>query len=366
MLTAADDYPLHQSPEPFAFAGGGRNFYDRFFFNGYDAAGDVFFAVALGVYPQLNIMDAGFCVSLDGRQHNLRASKEMLGERLNLSVGPINIEILAPLKKTRIKIAENDFGVSGELVATKRHAAIEEPRFSRRNGTRVFMDYTRATQNIAWEGSVLLDGQAISVDGCLGTRDRSWGVRPVGAADPQPPVPPPKNPQFYWLWTPANFEKACLFAHSNDDADGAAWNQRGVIDFWEARHDYEAVQFTPQYETNTRRLKNLQIAFGGDARAAFSPQNTRFYMQGLGYMHPEWGHGMHHGESRVGFDVLDVEQAEVDLKGGKMHNLHIQQLCQVALERRGKTLHGQGVIEQLFIGPHAPSGFEGFSDRILG
>ena len=64
MLTAADDYPLHQTPEPMAFAGSDRNFYDRFFFNGYSADGSVFFAAALGLYPQLNIMDAAFCLSV--------------------------------------------------------------------------------------------------------------------------------------------------------------------------------------------------------------------------------------------------------------------------------------------------------------
>ncbi|MBE8191313.1 MAG: hypothetical protein HAW64_03740, partial [Alphaproteobacteria bacterium] len=58
MLTPADDYPLHQTPEPFAFSGGDRNFYDRFFFNGYDEKSDIIFALALGVYPQLGIMDA--------------------------------------------------------------------------------------------------------------------------------------------------------------------------------------------------------------------------------------------------------------------------------------------------------------------
>ena len=57
MLTKADDFPLHQTPEPMAFAGTDRNFYDRFFFNGYAPDGSVFFAAALGVYPQLNIMD---------------------------------------------------------------------------------------------------------------------------------------------------------------------------------------------------------------------------------------------------------------------------------------------------------------------
>ena len=32
MITQADDYPLHQTANPIAFAGTDRNFYDRFFF----------------------------------------------------------------------------------------------------------------------------------------------------------------------------------------------------------------------------------------------------------------------------------------------------------------------------------------------
>ena len=31
MLSKADDYPIHQSPEPIAYAGQSRNFYDRYF-----------------------------------------------------------------------------------------------------------------------------------------------------------------------------------------------------------------------------------------------------------------------------------------------------------------------------------------------
>ena len=34
MLSNADDYPIHQNPEPIAYAGQSRNFYDRYFFNG--------------------------------------------------------------------------------------------------------------------------------------------------------------------------------------------------------------------------------------------------------------------------------------------------------------------------------------------
>jgi hypothetical protein len=52
MLHALDDYPYHQTPQPFSHpASDSPNVYDRFFFNGYSADGSVFFAVAFGVYP---------------------------------------------------------------------------------------------------------------------------------------------------------------------------------------------------------------------------------------------------------------------------------------------------------------------------
>ena len=75
MLTKADDFPIHQTPEPVAHAGTDRNFYDRYFFNGYSPDGATYFAVAFGVYPHLNIADAHFSVIRDGVQHCLHASK---------------------------------------------------------------------------------------------------------------------------------------------------------------------------------------------------------------------------------------------------------------------------------------------------
>ena len=75
MLTKADDFPIHQTPEPVAHAGTDRNFYDRYFFNGYSPDGATYFAVAFGVYPHLNIADAHFSVIRDGVQHCVHASK---------------------------------------------------------------------------------------------------------------------------------------------------------------------------------------------------------------------------------------------------------------------------------------------------
>ena len=55
--------------------------------------------------------------------------------------------------------------------------SIEEPRFVRRNGPRTLLDYTRLTQNGRYSGWIEVDGVRTSVDGFVGTRDRSWGVR---------------------------------------------------------------------------------------------------------------------------------------------------------------------------------------------
>ena len=82
MLHPLDDHPVHQTAEPLACpATGDRNFYDRFFFNGYTRAGDLFFAVAFGLYPNRGIADAAFSVVRDGVQHTLRRCGAYAGQQ---------------------------------------------------------------------------------------------------------------------------------------------------------------------------------------------------------------------------------------------------------------------------------------------
>lgn len=57
MLSAGDDYPIHQRPEPVALAGSDRNFYDRYYFQGYRADAGGYFGAALGVYPHLTAFE---------------------------------------------------------------------------------------------------------------------------------------------------------------------------------------------------------------------------------------------------------------------------------------------------------------------
>jgi hypothetical protein len=360
MLTKGDDFPLHQTSEPIAFAGTDRNFYDRYFFNGYSPDGSVFFAAAMGFYPQLGIVDASFCVIVDGVQHNLRASRRSGGERLNLSVGPIALDIDVPLEIVTLTIAPNDGPLAGELRFAGRHFPIEEPRFIRRNGTRLFMDYTRMTQNGHWSGWLSVAGRRTDAGAeWVGTRDRSWGVRPVGASEPQPP-PEGNFTQFFWLWTPCNFDDRSLFFHSNDDGTGNPWNRRAVIvgDDGTEQH-FDAASFAADWQPGSRRIASMCASLGNDRSLTLTPAGPVFAMSGLGYTHPVWGHGLDHGhELAVAYDSL----SEAERGWSNLLAMHIQALVTAELTDGSTTHRGVGVLEQLFVGPHAPTGLTGLMD----
>ncbi|MED5206969.1 MAG: hypothetical protein VX465_10085, partial [Pseudomonadota bacterium] len=108
VLSRGDDYPIHQTPEPVAYAGTDRNFYDRYFFNGYAPDGSGFFAAALGIDPHLDIIDAHFTVVRNGVQHCIHASAELRMERMAMAVGPFSVEIVEPLNTLRLRLEPFD------------------------------------------------------------------------------------------------------------------------------------------------------------------------------------------------------------------------------------------------------------------
>src|SRR5262249_58534887 len=115
MLTSFDDYPVHQTAEPVAHsATGDRNFYDRYFFNGYSRTGDLFFAAALAVYPNRRVMDGAFSVVREGGQHVVRASRPAPPARRGTRVGPLFVEVLEPLRAPHLRLSRNALGLSAD------------------------------------------------------------------------------------------------------------------------------------------------------------------------------------------------------------------------------------------------------------
>jgi hypothetical protein len=364
VITTFDDYPVHQTVEPVAIpATGDRNYYDRYFFNGYDPDGGFFFAAALGLYPNRQVVDAAFSVLHEGVQRSVHASgRAPLDRSAATSVGPIAVDVVRPLRELRIRVDAAEQGLSADLTFTARTPAVEEPRFTRHSGATVVMDYTRLTQWGTWQGSFSTGGTALSCTDAPGTRDRSWGVRPVG--EPVGGAPPVELPQFFWLWAPLHFDDHCSHLALVDDAAG--------------RHVYESAcrvpllpgadETTPVEHTRTadveiellpgaRRARSAVLrttAWDGKERATLLTPLITFPMRGIGYFHPQWAHGVWHGETAVGGSAW----ATAELDPADPHNVHVQQL--VRAECDGEV--GVGVFEQLMIGPHAPLGLAGLFD----
>jgi len=366
VLNRLDDYPIHQAPVPLAQpVASDPNFYDRYFFNGYARAGDLFFAAALGLYPNRRVLDAAFSVVRDGEQRSVHASRLAPAERTETEVGPIRVEVEDPMRVLRVEVGPSEAGVSAELVFTARADAIEEPRVTRANDGRVFLDATRFTQFGSWSGWIELDGRRFEVDDdtVLGCRDRSWGIRPVGErpalAAPGPP------PQIYWVWAPIQFDDQCVLLGAFEDAAGHAWHAHGArVPVWASQVDANlgeraafSVLRAPRHEIDfrpgTRRASAARVVFEGLEPIELEPM-LDFQMLGIGYFSPEWGHGLWEGQEAVGasrwrLDGLDPLDAR---------HVHVQQLVRARMGER----QGLGVLEQLILGPHAPSGFTALLD----
>jgi hypothetical protein len=265
--------------------------------------------------------------------------------------------VIEPMQKLRVVVAPNDYEISGDLVFTARIPPIEEPRFYRREGGLLFMDYTRLTQHVTVEGTLTVAGETIAVTpgAFWGTRDRSWGIRPVGEHEQGVP---PSSIQFYWLWAPVHFDDLCTHFDVNEDARGARWHEVGVVaPVGGELETVASVEYRIEYRSGTRHAKQAEITFrrgSGEEMVVGLKPLYDFSMLGLGYMHPQWGHGVWVGENAVSGESWPLSEANPAIP----LYLHVQSVCEATLGKR----RGIGVLEQLILGPHEPSGFRELFD----
>ena len=180
------------------------------------------------------------------------------------------------------------------------------------------------------------------------------------------PVLPMQLPQFYWLWAPVNFPNSSLYFHVNEDKDGGAWNTRSVLAMDGAEHDglshLNRPKFDVVWRAGTRRVEsavlNVEDGQGRRHEVRYEPVST-FMMKGIGYGHPSMGHGSYRGDLSVVREDLKPE----DLAWQQPDNLHIQAIVKAThTGPDGKASQGIGILEQLAIGPHAPSGWKDVLD----
>lgn len=362
MLTSFDDYPIHPTSSPIALTGSSDpNHYDRYFFNGYRRDASLYFGVALGLYPNRHIVDASFSVVVDGKEQiSIHASaRAPLDRRDANEVGPIRVVIEEPMRRHRILVDSPEHGLRAELTMIARSSPVQEPHFLVRSGQRVLFDYTRLTQFGRWIGWIEIDGvrRDLGVDDTWGSRDRSWGVRPIGPmADSGAPT---GLRQFYWLWAPVNFGDYAMHFDVNEFADGRRWHETGFVlpDGFDTVHEASRVEYGIELRSGTRWAKAFDMTLTTDDgkvhRVEFEPL-YEFHMLGIGYGHPEWTHGAWKGESAVGGERWSLPLPDPCAP----HHLHIQAVCRV---RHGDD-EGVGILEQMIIGEHTPTGLTGILD----
>lgn len=372
MLNLLDDFPIHQTPEPLAHpATSDRNFYDRTWFNGYSVDGNWYFAIGMAIYPHRGILDCAFSVvEKGGRQHSFFASRRAPLERTEMQAGPFRIEIVEPMRRTRVILEDNESGISCDLVFSTRTSAVQEKRQTLWDGARRAMDATRFDQFGRWSGHIAHPDGTISVDEsqCRGTKDRSWGVRGVGEPE-SGGAPALSPPSAFFLWAPLFWDDHATHAIFFDGPEGERLHHEGmVIPTYSSEDDIpgaedpnvehmDRVAHRLQYVPGTRLIKTAEIDLidrQDNVRTITFEPVLDFYMRGLGYLHPEWKQGTWKGELEIGSESIDPKSLDLQ----DPHNLHMQQVVRVSDGSR----EGIGVLEHACLGSYTPYRLTGISD----
>lgn len=371
MLSSFDDFPIHQTSRPIAHTGSTDiNHYDRYFFNGYTRDTRLYFGAAMGLYPNRHVADASFSVVVDGgtdkaRQISVHASRRAPADPRDANeVGPIKVEVLEPLQALRITVDAPEHGLRADLTFVRRSAPIEEPHFHQQVGLRVSLDYTRLTQFGTWEGWIEIDGEVDDLEAgeTWGSRDRSWGIRPVGERSST--GAPVADSQFFWLWAPLNFERFSTHFDVNELTNGTRWHQAGFVapvmegDTPTPGETMHSVGYNIEWSPGTRFAKHFEIVMTpleGEPTTIRLEPLFHFHMLGLGYFHPEWSHGRWKGELAVAGERWDLPVEDATAS----HHVHIQAIVRATTSGGMGEHEGIGILEQLAIGRHVPTGLEG-------
>lgn len=286
-----------------------------------------------------------------------------------MTVGPFRMEVVEPLRRTRVILDDNSSGLSCDITFSARTAAIQEARQTLWSGSRRVMDATRFDQFGRWSGVVRTPDGEIRIDEtvCHGTKDRSWGVRTVGEHETGGAPVIPNGIAF--MWAPLFWDDHVTHAIFFDGQKGEPLVREGIIaplygnessiPGLEGSRDERmaTARHRIQYHKGSRLASKVELDLvdhGDVTRTIALEPLLKFQMKGLGYGHPEWGQGMWKGELAIGGESFDTRQLDLLAR----ENLHTQQVVRATDGSR----QGIGVFEQIVVGPYAPAGFTQFFD----
>ncbi|MFB8274489.1 hypothetical protein [Nocardia colli] len=357
MPVPLDEYPIHQTGLSLArVASTDRNFYDRSYFNGHNRDGGTFFITGFGVYPNLGVTDAYALVRRGDVQRSVRFS-DALGDRsLEQRVGGYRIEVVEPLQRIRV-ICEHD-DLSFDLTWEGAFPTVQEQPHLILAGNRPIIQASRFAQLGSWAGTLTVDGDDITVDPAVwtGTRDRSWGIRPVGESEPPGRVASEPAGGFWWMYVPLRFDDFAVVVIVQEDPDGTRTLNDAVRIWPDGRTEQLGwPRISIDYRSGTRipvgaRLE-LTTPDGKPLEIEVTTGTNVPLHVGCGYGgDPDWQHGQWKGRDWSLSSVYDLTDP------GIVARTPYGVIDHVARARCGDA-EGWGLFEHASLGRHDPTGF---------
>jgi hypothetical protein len=232
----------------------------------------------------------------------------------------------------------------------------EQPHFVRR-GPHVILQSSRFAQVGTWSGVLSVDGEdrVVEPSTWLGSRDRSWGIRPSGDKDPTNQWDEGLEPRFWWVYVPLRFDRYSIVVIADEQSDG----YRTLNDATRIWPDGRIEQlgwprFEIRYRSGTRHPEGAVIhctAAGGEPLTieVETRGGTPLHL-GSGYGDSTWSHGQWRGHGwseRIDHD-LDDPAVTPRIPFGNIDHV-ARAVC-------GGD-EGWGLFEHGTIGRHAPTGF---------
>ena len=322
-LTAMDEYPRHQVGGTFdSVVSDSVHWNDGFYFTlGDEATGTTLFG-AIRLYANTDVMDGFACATVGNKQHNLRWSRRLRPRIDDISVGPLSLEIVEPLKTLRFSCADNPYGISFDTTWTGLHEPHLEDRVVRYSGGRKVYDRTNFDQCCDVTGRLVVDGQEFTVtpQTWVGVRDHSWGLGRTGGAASSAIAPvqerDPRRGFAMRQWTMIRMPDRILFWQFHQQADGTAHDIEAVVipnDSAKPRWRYvdgsaDAVRIDglPRAQEVTVTLTRPD---GGLDRFRLTPVSRPVYLQGGGYhdgFADRLGRGVYRGDDHHEGEIWDV------------------------------------------------------------
>ncbi len=192
-LTHADEWFNHQIVNTHAAVGTpDRAWTEKAWFTLMRKDGAMQASFGLGKYTNRNVLDGFAGVQVGTQQRTVRASR-VLSPRLDeLAVGPLNYEVVEPMKAIRLTLSPNKAqSLSYELTFHATMPAFFEKRDVVIVAGREASNVIRFHQAGTVSGWIEIDGERHQVlpEEWYGFRDRSWGIREHVGQEPDDLVP---------------------------------------------------------------------------------------------------------------------------------------------------------------------------------